>query len=280
MIYKKFTKRNIVPLLYFFLFSISISFFVSCSHQTTKKNITNSTSLNKPNIQKVSYQLGDSLVFFFIGQNNFKGITYFNLHDDENTAVQAGKHVVEKVGGKIIEIRASGKRNVSFSYKGKEYRFDPNRIYTPIGVKKTLKDQGYYSKIGDSIVTNFARFIVDSLLINSKIIVTLHNSSDGKYSIEYYKKGGIYEKDASEVYINPKNDPDDFFYVTNEIYFKALKEKGYNVLLQDNRNVNNDGSLSVYCGYNHIQYINVEAQKGHLQEQQEMLFSLQEILVK
>ena len=39
-----------------------------------------------------------------------------------------------------------------------------------------------------------------------------------------------------------------------------------------------DGSLSVYCGMKKIPYINVEAQRGHLQEQIAMLKELQNLL--
>jgi len=230
------------------------------------------------NTHKIPYILGDQTIYFNTYDNSNKKITYFNMHDDENTSVEAAKSVIDKVGGKLIEIKASGDRNISFNYQGMPYKFDPNRIYTPNGVKKTMQDLGHYSQEGDSIVTGFAHFIVDSLLINTKKIVTLHNNTEGNYSIESYKKGGIYENDASAVFLNSLQDPDDFFYVTEDSYFKALSKKGYNTLLQDNSNVNDDGSLSVYCGYKNIVYINVEAQKGHLEVQKEMLFSLQEVL--
>lgn len=263
-----------------FLFILFASLFVSCSESHKKTHQKEKELPSKLSTNKIPYTLGNQVVYFGVYQKNKVNTTYFNMHDDENTAVKAAKLVIDSIGGKLIEILASGDRYISFSYKEQNYSFDPNRIYTSIGVKKTLKDQGAYSKEADSIVSHFANFIVDSILVNTKTIVTLHNNTADNYSINSYKKGSIYEKDATKVYSNPKQDPDDFFYIADSLYFYSLKDKGYNALLQDNSNVADDGSLSVYCGYKQIRYINVEAQKGHLQEQIQMLYSLREILDK
>lgn len=263
-----------------FLYILFVSLFVTCSESPNKKGQIEKELPSKLSTKRIPYTLGDQVVYFSVYQKNKANTTYFNMHDDENTAVKAAKSVIDKIGGKLIEIQASGDRNISFSYKGQSYSFDPNRIYTPNGVKKTLNDQGIYSKEADSIVSHFASFIVDSVLVHPKTIVTLHNNTQDNYSINSYIKGGSYEKDAAKVYSNPKQDPDDFFYIADSLYFYSLKDKGYNTLLQDNTNVADDGSLSVYCGYNQIRYINVEAEKGHLQEQIQMLNALQEILDK
>ena len=272
----KLTKNTILKKIIVFVFMLQL--ISSCSDQPKKETKTDTkTSSIK---HQIPYILGEQTVFFKTYENSNKKTIYFNMHDDENTAVEAAKSVIDKVGGKLIEIQALGDRNISFNYQGASYKFDPNRIYTSNGVKKTLKDQGNYSNVADSIVTRFAKYIVDSLLVDAKIIVTLHNNTQGNYAIDSYKKGGIYENDASQVYINSEQDLDDFFYVTEANYFQTLKEKGYNTLLQDNSNVTDDGSLSVYCGYKNIGYINVEAQKGHLKEQEKMLYSLQKVLDK
>jgi len=275
MKYKRHQIKCIRILKKILVFIFILQLINSCSNQTKKVKIS---SQSNSIVHQIPYILGEQTIFFNTYEIRNKNITYFNMHDDENTAVEAAKSVIDKVGGKLIEIQASGNRNISFNYQGESYKFDPNRIYTPNGIKKTLQDQGSYSQKGDSIVTQFASFIVDSLLVHTKTIVALHNNTEDNYSINSYKKGGIYQSDASEVSINLKLDPDDFFYVTDSIYFQSLKQKACNVLLQDNSQVTDDGSLSVYCGYHLIRYINVEAQKGHLEEQKKMLYSLQEVL--
>jgi len=71
-----------------------------------------------------------------------------------------------------------------------------------------------------------------------------------------------------------------FFYVTERKHFDGLKAKGYNVVLQNNDAVTDDGSLSVYCGRQKITYINVEAEHGHKIEQERMLTDLLDLLGK
>ena len=61
---------------------------------------------------------------------------------------------------------------------------------------------------------------------------------------------------------------------------ELCKKLGLNVILQDNEACVNDGSLSVHCGKNNIPYINVEAQKGHLSEQIDLIRIVIDILNK
>ena len=109
-------------------------------------------------------------------------------------------------------------------------------------------------------------------------MIALHNNSEGQYSALSYEKGAIYGSDAAAVFIADGTDPDDFFFVTETAVFDAIRGRGYNVVLQDNRRVSDDGSLSVYCGRAGVRYINVEAQHGHLEQQVAMLLALQGVL--
>ena len=80
----------------------------------------------------------------------------------------------------------------------------------------------------------------------------------------------FHDPDAEKVNINPSEDPDDFFLVT-EIsdfeYFKSLKR---NVVLQSH-DAFDDGSLSIYCERLERPYINIEAQDGHKSIQRSMI---------
>ena len=110
------------------------------------------------------------------------------------------------------------------------------------------------------------------------IVVAMHNNTDVNYSIKSYLPGGDESENTKDVYINDSWDPDDFVYTTVEEYFNELKARGVNVILQDNEACVNDGSLSVYCGQNDIPYLNIEAQKGHLEEQIQLIGIVMEIL--
>ncbi|WP_225536938.1 hypothetical protein [Wolbachia endosymbiont of Mansonella ozzardi] len=72
----------------------------------------------------------------------------------------------------------------------------------------------------------------------------------------------------------------EFFYTTVEDCFEALKQKEVSsIILQSNKTVEDDGSLSVYAGENDIRYSNVEAAgHGHLEQQIDMLSALHSVL--
>lgn len=242
----------------------------------TKKNAEVFANL----FQKMSeVKIGDLNLQALISYGKTDKPLYFNMHDDENTSVQAAKSVVDKQGGKIIELKHTGARLINFKLNNKPYTIDPNRIYTKIGINKTLLKNGKTSPEAEAEVDKFAKKLIADFLKQTDVIIALHNNSNNEYSAKSYEKGGEFEKDAAQVFINPQNDIDDFFFVTEEKYFNKLKEKGFNVILQDNNNVTDDGSLSVYCGKEKIKYINVEAEHGHLSQQIKMLEILREVLV-
>lgn len=55
-----------------------------------------------------------------------------------------------------------------------------------------------------------------------------------------------------------------------------LAERGYNVTLQS-REVEDDGSLSVWSAKNGYRYANIEAQAGHVEQQAEMIQAIMEM---
>ena len=240
---------------------------------------------NKPPLKKYKieqkvfrYKLGDKTVKIVISKTSKRPskFVYFNIHDNENTAVEAAKEIIEKYGGTLIELRNNGKRLINFSLKDEQFTFDPNRIFTKVGIRKTLKNNGGYTIEAERETNKFAERL-KNFLKNFRLIIAVHNNTDENYSIKSYEKDGEFGMDAKLVNINLETDVDDFFFVTDKNIFKFLKEKNQNVALQDNVNVTDDGSLSVYSGNHKIPYINVEGEHGHLTEQIKMLELLQEV---
>jgi hypothetical protein len=174
-------------------------------------------------------------------------------------------------------IQSGGTREVSFMNKGKKVKFDPNRIYTKTGIEKTLTNYHCYSKTNFKIVESFSKELLKYFL-NANLIIAVHNNSDGGFSINSIKKELKTKKDFLEIFVNPDKDEDDFYYVTEKSKFDYFKCKGYNIVLQDNKNVEDDGSLSVYCGRKNISYINIECQIGHLDEQIKMIQEIYETM--
>jgi hypothetical protein len=162
---------------------------------------------------------------------------------------------------------------------GQQFKFDPNRIYTPKGLEATLRKNGAFTQQGFRAADKLAQYFIKKHVAGNKLVIALHNNSDGGgLHIKSYLPGGEYANDASEVNVNEAEDPDDFFYTTDKRIFDYLKAKGFNILLQNNATVTDDGSLSVYCGYKGMAYLNIEAQLGHLAEQKRMMLAVYEMI--
>ncbi|MEO7313275.1 MAG: hypothetical protein ABIX01_23010 [Chitinophagaceae bacterium] len=211
-------------------------------------------------------------------------VSFINVHENENTSVIAAKQVFNAAKKYCVtQLRCRDMRLISFIYKGKTFTVDPNRIYTAKGALASLKknSRSYNDdvfaaalKLVDLLGKNFT----DSFINNKSLVVALHNNTNGEpLSIISYKSGSE-SQNATDAYINLQQDPDDFFLVTEQSIFDFLKQKGFNVALQDNVHVTDDGSLSVYAAKNRIPYINIEAQVGHIAEQKKMLEAVLECI--
>jgi hypothetical protein len=101
-----------------------------------------------------------------------------------------------------------------------------------------------------------------------------------EYTIKSYLPGGDEAKNTADIHVSENWDADDFVYTTHKPYFDYLKANDVNVILQNNTDFVNDGSLSVYCGIKGIPYLNIEAQKGHLTEQIKLVEVVYKMLTK
>ena len=81
-----------------------------------------------------------------------------------------------------------------------------------------------------------------------------------------YARGNKRSADCKKVYINGEQDADDFFLTTDNDLYEKLADKGFNTILQDNKNCTEDGSLSVYCGKKSIRYVNCETEHGKVEQ--------------
>lgn len=207
-------------------------------------------------------------------------VLMYNMHDNENTSALAGRIIARKYGGEYYELIHNGKRNISFLYGSDSIHIDPNRIYTDAGIWLQLEK----NKIRDTIVHQLISVWRDSLLSVMEIrkralVIALHNNTDDNYGVHSYMSEGEYEMEAYALYLTRQADMDDFYFVTDHNILQKLSIGRYPIVLQDNRTMTDDGSLSVYCGQLKIPYINVEAQHGHLLRQLRMLiFAFQHLV--
>ena len=280
--------KNIIAL--FFIFSVTLSCgknkgnnndvsAKSGLNETKNELVTESDSSYKN--YTLNYKLGETPIkvdVIDVPSNHL--IKLFNMHENEPTSYEAGKSVLKMYGGRLVRIKSNGNRNIVFKISKKNYTIDPNRIFTEAGLERTLNNLGSSSPEAIKEVSNFVNEIFDSLFNDSsQVIVALHNNSPGSYSLNSYMKGGEEENNAVEVHKCEEYNSDDFFVVSRKDVYDSLKAYNFNVLLQNNNNPFDDGSLSVYCGKNNINYVNVEAQASHLKEQTYMLDILYRILI-
>lgn len=224
------------------------------------------------------YTLGDTSITVIRQQyGNDSGLVFVNLHHNETTSLEAGHAFLKQYGGTLIHIENEAQRKISFRYKNETYVFDPNRIFTEAGVRATLQNHKSY----DTLVADFVKIFGDSLLHHfdaAKTVIAVHNNTPDAYSILSYEKGGAFYEDAKAVHVVHYRDADDFFITTSFSIYKKLKDKDYNVVLQNNRKAKDDGSLSIYYGKKGRHYVNIEAEEGHFPEQLEMIEILITIL--
>jgi hypothetical protein len=245
-----------------------------------------SPPLGQRNLEErtIPVQLGDTTVNIVEHTADSSGLTYVNLHDDENTSVEAVLKAMRREGGRLIELQHTGERNISFVLGDSAFAFDPNRMFTPKGRRESLAE---YS--ADSVsagaraeVESLADSVLDVLNIETvNVVVAVHNntdnSRDGNYSALSYTDEGEMANEALFAYLTDDVDPDDFFFVTERSLYNQFRNGDFNAVMQDNSQATDDGSLSVYCGQHGVSYVNVEAQHGHLDYQLKMLAYLNEI---
>ena len=228
---------------------------------------------------RVPLALGDSTVTLVLHEAGAPGLTYLNLHDDENTSVEAALRVIGEWGGRVIELQQSGRRNLAFAVDDTVYAVDPNRLFTDAGRTASLDTLSAATDTARAAVGAFARALLDRYALDALgVIVTLHNNTDDRYSTLSYIGDGDYAGEALFAHLSAEHDPDDFFFVTDLDLYNALRSDGFNVVLQDNARATDDGSLSVYAAQLGVPYVNVEAEHGHLRQQIEMIEHLHRLL--
>jgi hypothetical protein len=186
---------------------------------------------------------------------------FLSLHDNEDTGVKAAFEFMRLNGGSLLELKYGSVRNIVFCADSAEIQIDPNRIFSKPGIEAFFQHD-----ISSQRISAFADTLLH-LYDYQKVgyILTLHNNTDSAFSIRSYLDGGERDGVASEIFINPDMDADDFVLVTEPFFFNYLKSVNISTVLQNNM-TEDDGSLSVYAGMRKIPYINVEVQHRHLDE--------------
>lgn len=224
--------------------------------------------------------IGDSSVDLIAHRSVQTGLTYVNLHDNENTAVEAGLSVVREHGGTLFELKHTGDRRLSFQIGNSTFTIDPNRIFTTQGIDSTLAADGAISPRARDAVRSFADALLHRFgFTELTLVVALHNNTDERYSVLSYADNGDLANEALFTHVAVDIDPDDFYFVTSEPLYNDLRGAGFNAVMQDIHFAEDDGSLSVFSARQRVPYANVEAQHGHFEVQREMIELLHHMIV-
>lgn len=217
-------------------------------------------------VRTTGYTLGETEVAVRVTERLCLGACWAAIvvHDDEDTAVEAALDVIGRHGGRLVELRHTGTRNLTFRLGGATFTVDPNRIFTDAGRGRTLATLSRDTPAARAAVAALA----DTLLAvygEPSVVVALHNNTEANYSAASYRPGGSEAREAAAVHLEPGADPDDFVFVTTRPLLDAVAASGVNAVLQNNDAATDDGSLSVWAAQNGRPYVNVEAQHGHLE---------------
>ncbi len=192
------------------------------------------------------------------------GKVFVHVHQNETTALKAARTVIKADGGSVLTLVHSGGRNVVFHLANIHYEFDPNRIFTDKGIKKTLMQFGRYTPAAHREVKKLAVKIY-SLLPKGKIIAVHNNET---YSLRNYFASHDLAHDAQSLNVNKRHFYRNFYLVNKRHDYLRFRQKNFNSVWQSG-NVTDDGSLSVFLQC--VNYINVEAGYDQLAEQIKML---------
>ena len=203
-------------------------------------------------------------------------VNFLVIHDNEDTGVKAAFEYIRFSGGSVYDSQYGDVRNYNFSYQGRKYQIDPNKLYSEYGVMEGLEYYGaVHPEVSAKLNTAAERILKFYNPGEPNYIFTLHNNTDGAFGINSYLRGRELELVADSLHINFNMDPDDLILVTDLKLFNAFKQQNINVVLQS-RDAADDGSLSLYAMQKNIPYINVEVQHGHQLENLQLI----EIAVK
>jgi|SRR5690606_28038179 len=221
----------------------------------------------------IPFLLNDSTVMIVKHVYGNDSIRFLSVHDDENTGVEAALDFMKEYGGSLVELQYGGERNIVFNLENSIDKciFDPNGMFTDTGAHRTLDKHSRVTPEAVRAIRSLGETVLETYNYDSLgYVITLHNNTEGLYSIRYYLPGKLMDSAASQVHINPAWDTDDFVFVTEPFFFDYLKKRDVNVVLQS-PDAPNDGSLSVYSAMQGIPYVNIEVQDGHLKEQRELI---------
>ena len=185
---------------------------------------------------------------------------YVLLHGNENTAREVLEVHMDMYSGVAYLIDNTGHY---VTIEGAT--IDPNRLFSRVGAEKSIRAQnpGIAQDRVEATLT-FLDHHRDDLIRHlepekGELLVALHNNQ------EYSVTEEIAQSDDTSI-AEPKR-PREFFLCTDPKDFAILKKSPYNVVLQNKKPTEDDGSLSRLAAKRGFRYVNLECGLGEIEAQ-------------
>ena len=211
---------------------------------------------------------------------NPHGLQFLILHNNENTGKAAALQYIAESGGRLLCLEYGSSRYLNFFDSVNNYNIDPNHIFSENGICNDINRWSFGIASAQTFekVQSLSEKILEAYNVSQTgYILTLHNNTEGGFSIHSYLKEDFFKSCAAAVFVNPEMDPDDMVIVTDRYFFEYLKAQNINVVLQSPV-APDDGSLSWYAMQHKIPYANIEVQFGHKTGQLRLITVVGEML--
>jgi hypothetical protein len=196
---------------------------------------------------------------------------YLLIHGNEETAREVLTRHMQTHDG-IAYVAENHTRNVPVE----SGQIDPNRMFSRDGAERSLKalNPDWTPERVQSalrILDQGREKLLEAFLPpRGGLLVALHNNA------EYSVKDEVAASDATS--IREPAHPRAFFLCTDPADYQILSKSGYNVVLQQKPQGQDDGSLSRVAAARGMRYVNLEVPIGNFSRQEEMLDWLEWVL--
>lgn len=186
-------------------------------------------------------------------------------------------HGSEQTAREVLTAHMQSQPGIAYLVTGTERyvavdsgRFDPNRVFSPVGAEKNLRmlNPGWSAAQLQAVLRRLDRErkkLIRTLLPPRRgLLIALHNNSQG-YSVkdEIGISGAVSLKDPEH--------PHEFMLCTDRGDFSRLAGSPFNVVLQNRALGEDDGSFSRLAARRGARYVNIEASLGNADAQRRML---------
>jgi hypothetical protein len=181
------------------------------------------------------------------------GRRYLHIHGDEPTARDVLNTRMNTHPG-IAYLIDSATRIVTIE----GLKIDPNRLFSRIGAEKSLRTQNPGVTSFDHVLDfldqhreNLVRHIEPQ---HGNLLFALHNNRAYSVTEEIEQSDDVSIKEPSR--------PREFFLCTDSRDFAVLRQSPYNVVYQNRKPAEDDGSLSRLAAKRGFRYVNLECAVG------------------